>query len=75
MSRKASIEIGRRAAEECRRLFPGKSVYSIGCIVGRNRKVVEYWQNGGAPGAMFLARLHYLGADVIYILTGEKQHD
>lgn len=75
MNRKADIEIGRRAVEECYRLFPGRSDSWISRRIGSNRKTLWGWRDGGAPNPLYLQRLHYLGADVIYILTGETKHD
>jgi hypothetical protein len=34
--------------------------------------MMQYWKEGGCPGAFYLAKLHYAGADVLYILTGNK---
>ena len=75
MKRKASIEIGRRALEECYRLFPGETDADISRRICGNRKLLYGWLTGSAPESMYLQRLHYLGADVIYILTGETKHD
>lgn len=75
MKRKASIEIGRRAVEECYRLFPGWTDADISRRICGNRKLLYGWKDGSAPESMYLQRLHYLGADVIYILTGETKHD
>ena len=69
--RKAPLEIGYRAYKELCRVCPlnefGKTE-TVGC----DRKTMYDWKNGGAPDALFLQRLHYMGADVIYILTGRR---
>lgn len=69
MRKTADIGIGYRAAAEVRRLFPKKkhAIIAIGC--GKN--VLYEWSCGIAPSAIYLARLHELGADVIWILTGK----
>ena len=68
---KADIGIGYRAAAEVRRLFPKKqhAIIAIGC--GKN--TLNEWSYGVAPSAVYLARLHELGADVIWILTGRRK--
>ena len=65
------IGIGHRAVTEVDRLFPKRkhAIISIGC--GKN--VVNEWSYGVAPSATNLARLHELGADVIWILTGKRE--
>lgn len=65
------IEIGKRAFEEVSRLFDSQKVAKE--MLGISSKQLLYdWMNGVAPSAKYLQRLHYLGADVIYILTGDK---
>ena len=68
--RKSDIDIGYRAAEECSRLFSTtrEAIMALGC--GDN--VIYEWSQGRSPSAMYLARLHKLGADVIWILTGKR---
>ncbi len=68
--RKADIAIGERAYSEVLRLFGSvsKAAVAIGCTRG----LINDWHWGTSPGAMYLARLHQLGADVIWILTGVK---
>lgn len=70
MRKTADIGIGYRAAAEVRRLFQKKkhAIIAIGC--GKN--VLYEWSCGIAPSAIYLARLHELGADVIWILTGKR---
>lgn len=68
---KAQIEIGKRAAEEVFRLFE-KSKDAQRAICGNNNGLIYHWQEGVAPSAKYLQRLHYCGADVIYILTGRR---
>ena len=68
---KAQIEIGKRAAEEAFRLFE-KSKDAQRAICGNNNGLIYHWQEGVAPSAKYIQRLHYCGADVIYILTGRR---
>jgi hypothetical protein len=67
---KGDIEIGRRAYEEVVRLFDVPSTAKQ--RIGITRNVLYGWRDGIVPGALWLAKLHYAGADVIYILTGRK---
>ena len=65
------IEIGQRAFEEVSRLFDSQKVAKE--MLGISSQQLLYdWMAGVAPSAKYLQRLHYLGADVIYILTGDK---
>lgn len=71
MSRpKGDINIGFRMREECDRLF--KSCAEAGRAMRCDRKNLSYWAQGCTPDSMHLAKAHYLGADVIYILTGKR---
>lgn len=73
--RKADLEIGYRAYEELGRIFEfGKKGHTKQAIelLGCNRKTVYGWGSGLAPDAIHLAQLHRVGADIIYILTGER---
>lgn len=69
--RTADIGIGIRAAQETRRLFVKKkhAIIALGC--GKNT-IIE-WSHGVSPSAANLQRLHELGADVIWILTGKRE--
>ena len=76
--RKADIEVGKRAFEELDRIFNlskyvsiTKAAKSIGC----DKKAIYGWENGATPETIYLIRLHYLGADVIYIMTGVRNRD
>lgn len=64
------IEIGQRAFREIFRVF--ESLEAAKNMLGISSKQLVYdWMRGTAPSAKYLQRLHYAGADVIYILTGE----
>lgn len=66
------IEIGQRAFEETFRMFESLEVAKN--MLGISSKQLVYdWMYGTAPSAKYLQRLHYAGADVIYILTGERR--
>lgn len=67
----ADINIGYRAASEVKRIFPNEkqAILAVGC--GKN--TIYEWGCGVAPSAKNLARLHELGADVIWILTGKRE--
>lgn len=76
MSKKAPIEIGRRAYEEFYRIFePDKhgNMKRAVKIIGCNRKTPYEWRDGRTPDAIYLSRLYELGADVAYILTGRRK--
>ena len=75
--RKADIEVGKRAHEELGKIFDLhkyggiiKAAKSIGC----DKKAIYGWENGVTPETFYLIRLHYLGADVIYIMTGVRNN-
>lgn len=69
--RKADVRIGYRAAEEALRLS-GYSAATAALLLGAERKIVYIWSEGCAPTAIYLQRLHEMGADVGYILTGRR---
>lgn len=70
MKKKPDPCIGKRTAEEYDRLLYG------GIDVDRALKIskstVEAWRGGNAPSSAYLQWLHQLGADALYILTGER---
>ena len=68
--RKGDIEIGKRMAEELLRLFGRQS--EIPGRFGCSAKLVYEWAGGITPGGYMLAKLHYFGGDVIYVLTGRR---
>jgi hypothetical protein len=70
----ADIKIGKRAYEEVLRLFARKKD-AVKMIGTSSPRIIYDWMNGGAPSAKYLQRLHYLGADVIYILTGIRSKE
>ena len=69
---RAQIEIGKRAFEEVSRITPKLKDAKI--LLGmRSNQLLYDWMEGCAPSAKYLQRLHYCGADVIYILTGVRK--
>ena len=69
---RAQVEIGQRAFEEVLRIFE-KMPVARAALGTSNKNHLYEWMNGVAPSAKYLQRLHYLGADVIYILTGVRK--
>ena len=69
---KGDIEIGHRMVDELVRLFGTKAeaVRRFPC----ERHCIDRWQDGGTPGGYMLARLHYCGGDVMYVLTGKREN-
>lgn len=69
--RKGDIEIGYRMVEELLRLFGTKAeaIRKLPC----ERHAIGYWEEGQTPGGHMLARLHYCGGDVLYVLTGRRK--
>lgn len=70
MKHTPDIEIGFRAAAEVDRLFRTRAAAAR--ALGVDRKLPRYWEQGTAPSAFVLLKLHYAGADVMYILTGRR---
>ena len=71
---KAQAEIGYRAFEEVQRVF-GKNVDARATLGMKSKQLLYDWMEGVAPSAKYLQRLHYCGADVIYILTGKRKNE
>lgn len=71
---KAQIEIGKRAFCEVQRIF-GTNVDARRVLGMKSRQLLYDWMEGVAPSAKYLQRLHYCGADVIYILTGVRKNE
>lgn len=67
---KGNIEIGYRMVDELVRIYGSQAnaVRQFPC----DRHTMDYWVGGGTPGGYMLAKLHYSGGDVIYVLTGER---
>lgn len=71
---KPQIEIGQRAFEEVLRLFDRTEDAKAALGVTGNRILYD-WMSGSSPSAKYLQRLHFVGADVIYILTGRRSQN
>ena len=66
--------IGKRAFEECLRMW-GR-IEDAADAIGASAKIVIYrWNKDFMPSAFFLARLCKAGADIKYILTGERTNE
>ena len=70
MKPKGDIEIGYRAYEEAIRIFGAP--YKAYQTKAFSKNTLYAWRDGITPGGLQLAKLHYAGADVIYILTGKR---
>lgn len=68
---KGDIEIGRRMALECYRIFGAakNAAQQLQC----HKNSVYEWEQGKVPGASLLAKLHSCGGDVLYVLTGKRE--
>ena len=69
---KAQAEIGQRAYSEVQRIFETDTIARRQLGISSLR-LMQDWMCGVAPSAKYLQRLHYCGADVIYILTGVRK--
>lgn len=66
--------IGSRAYEECLRLWD--TVENAMDAIDASATVVIYrWNKDYMPSAVYLARLCKAGADIKYILTGERTNE
>jgi hypothetical protein len=70
-SKKGDIEIGKRMVEELHRIFDTQKQACTGMRCNR-RSFYEWGTVGKTPCGLHLARLHYCGGDVIYVLTGKR---
>ena len=76
--RKAGIEVGKRAVEEIGKIFDISKYGGITAAskaIGCSKNSIYELEKGATPETIFLIRLHYLGADVIYIMTGVRNRD
>lgn len=71
--RKTEITMRNRTVEELNKL--GKSPYELAKLLGCPTCLVNYWMNKeGVPSHHYLNKLHNLGCDILYIITGERRH-
>mgnify|MGYP001810203444 CR=1 FL=1 len=66
-------ERGIRLKEEVDKIFEKTSHVAISRALGVADPTLRGWESGRDIGNDCLARLHELGADVIYILTGKRR--
>ena len=65
------MDISTRLQEERKRL--GQTQEAVAAQLGATKRSVINWEGGAAlPGAEVLARYAAAGADVLYILTGQR---
>lgn len=63
------VNIRDRLIEELSKL--GDTPYAVAKLIGCPTQLVRYWLDGVyTPSAFYLQRLHEIGCDVLYILTG-----
>lgn len=63
--------IGSRLREERERLRMTQDEFCARSGVGK-RALIHYEKNERSPDANFLSAVHAMGADVLYVLTGER---
>lgn len=66
--------IGNRAYSECIRIFGGVAE-AAKALETSARTVIYRWNDTGCPHAYFLSKLYLAGADIKYILTGERENE
>ena len=70
--RNMDVDVGKRAYNEIIKLC-GDTTKAAKAL-GSDRRLVTSWYYGCAPSAFYLERLHKLGIDIIYILTGRNNN-
>ena len=68
--RKADPSIGKSAFEEAYTL--ADTLPAASKCLGADRKLLYSWNRGATPEVLYLVKLHELGADILYILTGQR---
>lgn len=66
-------DAGKRAYEELCRIANREKPTRFAERIGITKPSPSHWGRGIAPSLMSLNRLHYAGADIIYIVTGERK--
>lgn len=62
----------KRTAEELMKL--SDTAREIAKLVGCSENLVKYWLNEeGVPSHFYLNKLHNLGCDILYIITGVRR--
>lgn len=69
-------EIGIRTYNEVERLAKKQNIAKKKVMkkIGAGERTEYGWRKGVLPSALFLVRLHYIGADITYILTGSTRN-
>lgn len=70
MKKKKECRIGERAFEEVGRLFKSKR-FAVR-VLGISKSLLYDWKYETVPSAFYIAKIHYLGGDAMYILTGKR---
>lgn len=70
MKKKKDCRFGERAFEEVGRLFKSKILARR--ALGISKNLLYKWEFGTVPSAFYIAKIHYLGGDAMYILTGKR---
>ena len=65
---RAYKEIEKRAEEN------GTSPSFEAVKLGMHNSLLFRWKKNGNPAGYYLQQMYYAGYDVIYILTGEREH-
>lgn len=70
-------QIGKRAYQEVERIADKQNVTKLEVMkrLGAGKRTEYAWKAGGQPSALYLVRLHYMGANLNYIFTGRKCKD
>ena len=67
-------EMRARSVEELKKL--GDTPQEIAKIIGCSDTLVRYWLNEeGVPSHLYLKKLYEIGCDILYIITGVRQHE
>ena len=71
--RKTDVNMRKRTVEELSKIstYPPEIARQVGCPDA----LARYWMNEeGVPSHYYLKRLYELGCDILYIITGVRQH-
>lgn len=67
------LDMRKRTVEELNKL--GDTPQEIAKVIGCKDQAVRHWLNEeGVPSHLYLKRLYEVGCDILYIITGVRQH-
>lgn len=69
-NRKYDCDIGIRFVTECIRIF-GTQAEALRRL-NAEKTTFYSWRSGSTPSSFWLAKLHYLGGEVMYVLNGKR---